>query len=608
MDLVRRGNGVETRYSYDNRQRLASLLSTVEANGVPTALQDITYTFNAADSITAMENRPMMDPEGAFESTIQYSYAYDGLNRLVRAEGSYKRSLHDGMGMSDPAVKFARAYGYAPSGNLTRKDILEPESGALEDRWSYGYTNHAVTGIHSSKTGAERLSMSYDACGNMVRQADHVKNLIKELSYDSSNRIKRLTDPNTGRSVGEYWYDDQGFRVRKISRREKEGSLEEHNLLYPSKYFGMEIKRTPDGKEVSGSYSVVNHVYVNGVRAAALTPGGEALYYLTDQVDSVKVVVNDRGKPVTRTEYLPYGETWFTEGDEGNAPKFNSQELDRETNFYFYNARYYDPEIGRFVTADNLIPDELDTQGWNNFSYVRNNPVVFKDPTGHEWYDTISNDEASSRKYIKVMMKSENMKEVISKYTDNPEKDLLNTKKPQAKIGHKCYNIIIWKNPAEKLGRPTTIKYPIITSGYTDRRKDPFNKKPPKAHHGLDISSENGSINYLGSDLQTMGAGRVTRIRTDAKKGGGGKLVEIDYGHGRVSAYYHMDDIFVKEGQWINKGHIVGAGGSTGKSTAPHLHLEMRSTKYYNQPIGKSSERFHKIHPNNVINDPYKRK
>ena len=170
------------------------------------------------------------------------------------------------------------------------------------------------------------------------------------------------------------------------------GALEEHNLLYPSKYFGMEIKRTPDGKEVSGSYSVVNHVYVNGVRAAALTPGGEALYYLTDQVDSVKVVVNDRGKPVTRTEYLPYGETWFTEGDEGNAPKFNSQELDRETNYYFYNARYYDPEIARFVTADNLVDNESDTQGWNRFSYVKGNPVVYKDPSGHWGEDVHYND------------------------------------------------------------------------------------------------------------------------------------------------------------------------------------------------------------------------
>ena len=55
-----------------------------------------------------------------------------------------------------------------------------------------------------------------------------------------------------------------------------------------------------------------------------------------------------------------------------------------ETNFYFYNARYYDPETARFVTADNLVDNESDTQGWNRFSYVKGNPVVYKDPTGHE--------------------------------------------------------------------------------------------------------------------------------------------------------------------------------------------------------------------------------
>jgi len=99
--------------------------------------------------------------------------------------------------------------------------------------------------------------------------------------------------------------------------------------------------------------------------------------------DSVKVVVNDAGKAITRYEYKPYGESWFTEGDEEFAPKYNSQELDKETNFYFYNARYYDPEICRFVTADNIVPYENDTQSWNRLSYVRNNPINYSDPTGH---------------------------------------------------------------------------------------------------------------------------------------------------------------------------------------------------------------------------------
>jgi len=73
----------------------------------------------------------------------------------------------------------------------------------------------------------------------------------------------------------------------------------------------------------------------------------------------------------------------FSEGEGSHAPKYNSQELDLETGYYFYNARHYDPEISRFVTADNVIDGEFDTQGWNRYSYTKGNPIIYKDPTGH---------------------------------------------------------------------------------------------------------------------------------------------------------------------------------------------------------------------------------
>jgi RHS repeat-associated protein len=152
-------------------------------------------------------------------------------------------------------------------------------------------------------------------------------------------------------------------------------------------YFGLERQLDNGGRVIRDTTYAVNNVYLNGVRIAAVLPNGSARYYLTDQVDSVKVVVDDDGLPVTRFEYLPYGETWFTEEktglEEEHNPKFNSQELDKETGYYFYNARHYDPEIGRFVTGDTVIDGEGDTQGWNRFSYVKGNPVRYKDPTGH---------------------------------------------------------------------------------------------------------------------------------------------------------------------------------------------------------------------------------
>ncbi|WP_017857707.1 RHS repeat-associated core domain-containing protein, partial [Leptospira interrogans] len=122
---------------------------------------------------------------------------------------------------------------------------------------------------------------------------------------------------------------------------------------------------------------------LNGVRIAALNEAGALAYYLTDQVDSVSTVLDDEGNTLSLMQYLPYGDTFVQRGDLNFSPKFNSQELDRESGFYFFNARFYDPGIARFTSADTLIPDEYNSQAWNRFAYVYNNPIGAKDPTGH---------------------------------------------------------------------------------------------------------------------------------------------------------------------------------------------------------------------------------
>ncbi len=227
--------------------------------------------------------------------------------------------------------------------------------------------------------------MAYDACGNMISKVDNEKNLAKEMAYDSYNRIRAVTDPNTSETIGQYYYDDQGFRVRKLAMA---GATTQKEILYPSMYFARERELDSTGTVIPDSERVINNIYMNGVRIAAVAPNGVARFYHTDQVDSVKVVTDDNGIPLTRFEYLPCGETWFQEdmtGFEGeNTPKYNSQELDTETNLYYYNARHYYPEVARFVTPDTVIDGEGSTQGWNRFSYVKGNPIICKDPTGHE--------------------------------------------------------------------------------------------------------------------------------------------------------------------------------------------------------------------------------
>jgi RHS repeat-associated protein len=174
-----------------------------------------------------------------------------------------------------------------------------------------------------------------------------------------------------------------GFRVRKLAKRVVGGENRQVEVLYPSMYFGLEKQKDSTGSELPNSVYSVNNIYLEGVRIAAVIPSGDARYYLTDQVNSVKVVADDNGFAVSRMEYMPYGETWFEEGDTNNAPKYNSQELDTESNFYYYNARHYDGNVSRFITPDKIIPNYLSTQTWNRFTYCNNNPVMYKDPTGH---------------------------------------------------------------------------------------------------------------------------------------------------------------------------------------------------------------------------------
>ena len=97
-------------------------------------------------------------------------------------------------------------------------------------------------------------------------------------------------------------------------------------------------------------------------------------------------------------------------------------------------------------------------------------------------------------------------------------------------------------------------------------RKDPFTGKK-KFHEGIDIAAKEGT------DVKAAMAGRV-RITDDQK--GYGKIVVLDHGHGFTSLYAHNKDILVKTGDWVAKGSTIAKVGSTGRSTGPHLHFEVR--------------------------------
>ncbi|MEM8750255.1 MAG: M23 family metallopeptidase [Pseudomonadota bacterium] len=113
-----------------------------------------------------------------------------------------------------------------------------------------------------------------------------------------------------------------------------------------------------------------------------------------------------------------------------------------------------------------------------------------------------------------------------------------------------------------------------ISSRYGTRR-DPFTKRSAM-HAGLDFRAKRGTPVYAtGSGI----------VRKAGRNGGYGKLVEIDHGHGMTTRYAHLSRIKVKKGQRIKRGDIIGKVGSTGRSTGPHLHYEVRRKGRVLNPI-----------------------
>ena len=98
------------------------------------------------------------------------------------------------------------------------------------------------------------------------------------------------------------------------------------------------------------------------------------------------MITDGTGAVVEVSEYTPYGSLATHTGAADVAHKFTGQRLDISTGLYFYNARYYDPQLGRFIQPDSIVQAPSDPQSLNRYSYVRNNPVKYVDPTGYGWF------------------------------------------------------------------------------------------------------------------------------------------------------------------------------------------------------------------------------
>ncbi|MBW2046567.1 MAG: hypothetical protein JRI96_17110, partial [Deltaproteobacteria bacterium] len=281
-------------------------------------IQDLSYEFDGVGNVTSIND---------YVCSSSQDFSYDGLDRLTQAQGPYG----------------TMTYSYDSIGNMTYKSDI--------GQMTYGDN----AGPHAL-TSAQGTTYLYDANGNMTQGKN------KQMQYDAENRLKKVI---TQASTTEFLYDGDGGRVIKTNL-----DTAEYTVYIGSIY------------EIDNRGDATKHIFAGSNRICSLKSGSTASYYHSDHLGSSNVVTDENGAKVALYEYKPYGSfSSSIEYQESSISHyFTGQELDSSTGLYYYGARYYDAELGRFTQPDSIVQAPYDPQTLNRYSYCRNNPVNLVDP------------------------------------------------------------------------------------------------------------------------------------------------------------------------------------------------------------------------------------
>jgi RHS repeat-associated protein len=215
------------------------------------------------------------------------------------------------------------------------------------------------------------ISYSYDANGNMTSDGTNC------YVYNDSNQLKQVKNCGNNQLIAQYYYDYQGSRMEK--KQYTNGTLSQ-TIYNPTKDY--ETKKLVDN-------TTQNTVYyeANGQILARKNPDGSKTYYQNDHLGSTNLLTDQNGNVVENTTYYPYGE--IKSGGTQSKYLYTGKEKDTETGLSYYESRYYNAHLQRFTQPDTVLPNIYDPQQLNRYTYVRNNPLKYTDPTGHNIFTNI---------------------------------------------------------------------------------------------------------------------------------------------------------------------------------------------------------------------------
>jgi len=352
------GNGTTITYEYERDILLKRVLAKTKANKI---LYEQSQTYDTIGRITKISHNDYIHHQAPversytytddnelktvhFNGQLHYTHAYDKTGNHTRYETLRNRRINkDNMIIQEPKNQLKEKHhtdgktirlSYDALGNLTQKDR----------RWT-------------ANSPADTTRYSYNA-DHQISQIEQNTQLLMAAKYDANRQRIMTTMPGQAPDSGTKWY-----------------------------YWDLNGQIIGEGHSEYGDYTV-RYLYSGNQKAAMIRPKdlkdrskGEAVYYFINNPQGTPVlIIDENGNAVSKINLDEWGNIGpMTQGTRAEI-NYTGKKLDPSTGLFYFNQRYYDPELGRFITHDPA------KQGLNPYAYCANNPLMYVDPDGEFWW------------------------------------------------------------------------------------------------------------------------------------------------------------------------------------------------------------------------------
>ena len=352
---------VQKVYTYDSFDRVKEMTYTDLETGK--VMESYQYSYDKNSNIiekVAINNYPKEDSDKVNETK---SYTYDTLGRLTKTVTTDHSK--------DDKTKTV-TYTYDNVGNRLKED-----DGTTTISYTYNGLDQLKTSTKEKGTAVEEVRQyDYDMNGNQTDVKNTKTGENQTYVYDAENRLSQVSVTKDGKTavIQQNIYNGEGQRIQKVDGDEMTNYYYQDGVAaYTTDAYGNQNSQNLIGTE-------------GNVLATERFKGDDTQYYLynKDIQGSTTSLVKEDGSVDATYQYTDFGETTIHGDDQAkNEVCYTGGIYDQSTGLYYLNARYYNPEDGRFLTEDTYHGenDKPDTQ--HLYVYCANNPVNYVDPSGH---------------------------------------------------------------------------------------------------------------------------------------------------------------------------------------------------------------------------------